>query len=53
MSSDTFGNLTMVLGSLCSVVFLILYTGSLVWLYRDAQARGKTGCLWALIVFFT
>jgi len=53
MSSDTFGNLTIILGSLCGGLFLILYIASLVWLYRDAQARGKTGCLWALIVFFT
>lgn len=26
---------------------------SLLWVYQDAQARGKTGCLWVLIVTFT
>lgn len=53
MSSDTFGNLTIVLSVLCGVVFFILYIVSLVWCYRDAQSHGKTGCLWALIVYFT
>ena len=29
------------------------FFGSIIWVYRDAEARGKTGCLWLLIIFFT
>jgi uncharacterized membrane protein len=53
MSPDTFGNLLIVLGSLAGFAFLTLFVLSLIWTYRDAQERGKTGCLWLLIVFFT
>ena len=31
--------------------FLFLY--SLAWVYEDANAHGKTGSLWLLIVWFT
>ena len=53
MSPDTFGNFMIVLGLLAGFVFLALFIFSLIWTYRDSQARGKTGCLWLLIVFFT
>ncbi|MBW4436662.1 MAG: PLDc N-terminal domain-containing protein [Pleurocapsa minor GSE-CHR-MK-17-07R] len=33
----------------CAAVF-ILNIVLLVWVYRDAQARGENGALWALIV---
>ena len=33
------------------VVFLFLY--SLAWVYADANAHGKTGGVWLLIVWFT
>ncbi len=53
MSADTFGNLLIVLGLLVGIVMLVLLAASLVWVYLDAQKRGKTGCLWLLIAFFT
>ena len=53
MSPDVFGNLLVGLGVLCGAVFLLLFVVSLVWEYRDAEARGKTGCLWLLIAYFT
>jgi hypothetical protein len=53
MSPDAFGNLLVVLGALAGVIFLTLFIISLIWTYRDAEARGKTSCLWLLIVFFT
>lgn len=31
--------------------FVALVISSYVWLYRDAEARGKSGCLVSLIVF--
>ena len=53
MSGDTFGALFVLFGLLCAAVFMVLYIVSLVWLYRDSQAHGKTGCMWVLIVWFT
>ena len=31
--------------------FFILYIGSIIWAYSDAEKRGKPGCLVALLVF--
>lgn len=53
MSADTFGNVLLFLGGLAGLVFLLLFAFSLVYVYRDAETRGKTGCLWLLIVFIT
>jgi hypothetical protein len=50
MSNDVFGTL---LVSLCSLTMFVALAGSLVWVYVDANAHGKTGCLWVLIAFFT
>lgn len=36
----------------CVVLLLGLLIGSLVWVFLDAEARGKPGCLVALLVFF-
>ena len=53
MFPDAFGNLLVIFGVLCGAACLVLFAVSLVWVYRDAEARGKTGCLWLLIAFFT
>ncbi|MBF8282732.1 MAG: hypothetical protein A2W37_05960 [Chloroflexi bacterium RBG_16_63_12] len=53
MSADTFGSLLSILGICLGIVMLVLLAASLVWVYLDAQKRGKTGCLWLLIAFFT
>lgn len=53
MSPDAFGNLLVIFGVLCGAVCLVLFAVSLVWVFLDAEARGKTGCLWLLIAFFT
>ena len=39
-----------VLGAVAAAVFLTLVVYSIVWAYRDAKARGKSGTLVALIV---
>ena len=50
---NTFGN-SLVFISLClGIVFFIGYIVSLFWVYQDSEKRGKTGCLWLLIIFFT
>ena len=53
MSPDNFGNLLVALGIILGILFLLAFAASSVWVYQDAEARGKTGCLWLLIVFFT
>ena len=44
------------IGSLVGVFFVAvlfgLYIWSIVWAYGDAQSRGKSGCLVALLVIF-
>ena len=53
MSADAFDNLMMIGISVLGMAILALLGISLAWVYRDAQAHGKTGCLWMLIAFFT
>ena len=53
MDANVFGNF-FVVGGMCFVaLMLILYIASLFWVYKDSEKRGKTGCLWVLIIFFT
>ena len=33
-----------------ALCLLIVYVASIVWAYGDAEARGKSGCLVALLV---
>jgi hypothetical protein len=35
-----------------SLVFLIIWIYVAIWVYRDAEKRGSSGALWALLVFF-
>jgi len=53
MDANIFGNLLLISLGFLTILLLTLFLGSLVWVYRDAEARGKTGALWVLIVFFT
>ena len=36
-----------------ALFFFCLFLYSLAWVYEDANARGKTGGVWLLIVWFT
>ena len=40
------------IGCLFGLVMLGIWIAITVWAYRDAQARGENGVLWAVIVFF-
>jgi hypothetical protein len=35
------------------IIILIVWIFVIVWVYKDAEKRGKSGILWAIIVFFT
>ena len=41
------------LGGLCFLAIFILTLVAMFWVYRDAEARGKTGCLWVLLISAT
>jgi hypothetical protein len=53
MDANIFGNFILISGLCFGLLMTILYIVSLVWVYKDSEQRGKTGCLWLLIVFFT
>lgn len=60
--NDTYENWTMpwedysgvCCGAYCLlyIVILIVWIFVIVWVYKDAEKRGKSGILWAIIVFF-
>ncbi len=37
---------------LISAVFLLIWLAVLIWVYKDAKRRGKSGLLWFLVVLF-
>lgn len=39
-----------VIALICGLIFFAIYIASLVWVYRDAERRGKSGILIALLV---
>ena len=41
------------LGGLCVLAIFIMTLVAMLWVYRDAEAKGKTGCLWLLLIFAT
>ena len=61
--NDTFENWTMpwedysgiCCGAYCIlwIVLLIVWILLIVWVYKDAEKRGKSGILWAIIVFIS
>lgn len=53
VSPEAFGSFLIALGIMFGVVVLVLLALSLVWVYRDAQAREGTGCLWSLLIFLS
>ena len=42
--------ITGTLGLLFSLLIFVIYIGSVIWAFADAQNRGKSGCLVALLV---
>lgn len=51
MNETGIGGLFPILIGLCiGLPLFILYVGSIVWAYNDAEKHGKPGCLVALLV---
>jgi hypothetical protein len=53
MSGDEFGSLITIGSILFMVIIFILWIGSLIWVYQDAEKLGKSGCIWLLLLWFT
>ncbi len=53
MSGDGGGNLIIIGSILFMVIFLVLWIGSLISVYQDAEKLGKSGCIWLLLLWFT
>ncbi len=53
MDANVFGNIFLISGICLALLMMTLFIMSLVWVYKDSEKRGKSGCLWLLIVFFT
>jgi len=51
MSGDEFGSLIIIGSILFMVIFFVLWIGSLIWVYQDAEKLGKSGCIWLLLWF--
>jgi TctA family transporter len=47
---DLFGSC---LVGLCFLAIFILTLVAMFWVYQDAEKRGKTGCLWLLLISAT
>ena len=43
--------LSMTILIICLVIFLLIAIFAAVWIYKDANKRGKSGALWAVIMF--
>jgi len=50
MISEQFLSKIGVVGVVLAVLTIVLYAGSIIWAYQDAQRRGKPGWLVALLV---
>lgn len=37
---------------ICLIIFLLIAIALSVWIYRDAEKRGKSGIVWAILMFF-
>lgn len=53
MSLDAFGYVLIAFGIMFGLTMLALLVLSVVWVYRDAERREGTGCLWSLLVFIS
>lgn len=46
----TMGIVAIIIAAIVVLILLAIYIASLVWVYRDANRRGKSGILVALLV---
>jgi preprotein translocase subunit SecG len=49
--SDIGNFVVSLIGVIVALFFLAVFVYSIVWAYGDAERRGKSGCLVALLVF--
>lgn len=51
-SDSTLPVIAIIVSLIIGLLFLVLYIASIVWVYRDAERRGKSGIVVALLVAF-
>jgi hypothetical protein len=51
MPAEVFGYVLIFAGVAFGLTMLALLAISVAWVYRDAQEREGTGCLWSFLVF--
>ena len=51
-SDSTLPIIAIIVSIIIGLLFLVLYIVSIVWVYRDAERRGKSGIVVALLVAF-
>ena len=50
MNNDVAATAVSLVGVIFLLLFAVLYVWTIVWAYSDAENRGKSGCLVALLV---
>jgi hypothetical protein len=53
MDVDVAGSAISIFSCFFVLTMFALVTFSLYWVFTDSERRGKTGCMWLLIAFFT
>lgn len=48
--ADAVGIIVILIGAVFGLAMFVIYIASIIWAFGDAQARGKSGCLVALLV---
>jgi cbb3-type cytochrome oxidase subunit 3 len=51
MNNSGFALVPAIFGIGFGLLIFIVYVASIIWAYGDAERRGKSGCLVALLVF--
>ena len=46
------GIVLFMIAAIVAIALSVLYVVSIIWSYRDAEKRGKSGCLVAILVAF-
>lgn len=49
---DAIGIVLLILAALVGIAIFVVYIATVIWAYGDAEKRGKSGCLVAILVAF-
>lgn len=49
---DVIGIVLILIAALVGIVIFVVYVASIIWAFSDAEKRGRSGCLVAILVAF-